>query len=214
MRTRFTAAFVSILGLFYFASIGMAEDEAESERLEYSRRGGYVGAGALYGFSDFDLVKLPGSGRNASDSWGFDVRAGYRYPYVAGEVQFQYFDEFALNASGNPVARQDAQAFSVNLKGFPLNQGPFQPYGLVGIGFMRLASDARGQGVNRTRGEMLIAEPGRNSEEFIARFGAGIDAYLTPKIVFYVEGSYILPVGELQDFPIIPLAWGVQYRFD
>ena len=51
-------------------------------------------------------------------------------------------------------------------------------------------------------------------DEFIGRFGGGVDTYITPNVLMYVEGTYLIPKAELKDFNIVPLAFGVQYRFD
>ena len=115
------------------------------------------------------------------------------------EAQFQYYDDFTVDGNGGPDANINAQSFSANLKGYPLT-GRFQPYGLAGFGFLRTATDSRGTE--------------RVEVEFIGRFGGGVDTYITPNVLMYVEGTYLIPKAELKDFNIVPLAFGVQYRFD
>jgi opacity protein-like surface antigen len=204
---------LSVVALGTVVCAGVPAGAEEEKAADYARRGAYLGMGALYAFEDFDLPEIPGVSSSADDSWGFDARAGYRYRYAALETQFQYYDEFTLDANGSTAATINAQSFSVNLKGYPLG-GPVQPYLLAGFGFLRTSSDAEGTGATRAAGEALFAGPGRTAVEFIGRFGGGLDAYVTPNVVVYVEGTYLLPKSDLNDFNVIPLAFGVQYRFD
>ena len=43
--------------------------------------------------------------------------------------------------------------------------------------------------------------------------GGGLDYYFTPHIVGTVDMTYVLPVGDLSDFPYISGGLGLQYRF-
>ena len=52
-----------------------------------------------------------------------------------------------------------------------------------------------------------------SDEDFAARFGGGIDFYVTEKIGVSLDGSYVLPTGDLKDFDYFSIAWGFQYRF-
>lgn len=209
MRARSILSVVALGTALCTAAPARAEEQAP----DYARRGAYVGMGALYAFENFDLPEIPGVGTSVDDSWGFDARVGYRYRYAALETQFQYYDEFTLDANGATAATINAQSFSANLKGYPLS-GRFQPYGLAGFGFLRTSTDPTGNATTRAIGEALVADPGSTAVEFIGRFGGGLDAYVTPNIVMYVEGTYLIPKTDLKDFNMIPLAFGVQYRFD
>ena len=192
---RWIVSAVALTGVVTMASMSWA-DEAQPD---YARRGIYVGMGPVYAFEDADLPSVPGFDLSLDDSWGFDARTGYRWRYAAWEAQFQYYDDFTLDADPGSKANINAQSFSTNLKGYPLT-GRIQPYGLAGFGFLRTSTDA--QGTNRVE------------VEFIGRFGGGVDTYITPNVLMYVEGTYLIPKAELKDFNIVPLAFGVQYRFD
>lgn len=210
MGVRMTLQVVVVLGLFLASSAGVA---AEEQKHDWARHGYYVGLGTAYALEDFDLTDRAGPDTDADGSWGFDARLGYRWTYIAGEAQFQYYDEFTLEAGGDTAATRDGQSFSVNIKPY-LSKCRFQPYLLAGLGFLRLASDVKGKGATRDAGTILIAESGRTATEFTGRFGAGLDAYITPNVLVYLEGTYLLAKSSLHDSRIAPIAFGLQYRFD
>lgn len=212
MRARITLQTVVVLALFVLSSAPVAAEETEKKR-DWARNGYYVGLGTVYAIDDYDLSDVPGTDTDADGSWGIDARLGYRWTYIAGEVQFQYYDEFKIDADGSTAVTQNGQSFSLNIKPY-LSTYRVQPYLLAGFGFYRLSSDAEGDQATRAAGEILIAEPGRTAVEFTGRFGAGIDAYITPKVVVYVEGTYLLAKSDLHDSRVAPIAFGLQYRFD
>ena len=195
-----------------------AASPARGEGDDYARRGLYVGAGASYVLERFDFPSATASVNGSSlvrldvdsgDSWGAEGRVGYRlHPNVAVEGQLQYYDEFGLDVQispGSNVSRQvltiDGLSVMGNVKGYPLT-GRVQPYGLAGMGFLWLQfEDTRGLGIEH------------NEVEFAGRVGAGIDAYLTRNLLLNLETSYLLPTGDLDNARMIPISFGVQYRF-
>ena len=46
-----------------------------------------------------------------------------------------------------------------------------------------------------------------------ARFGGGMDVYLTEKIGVSIMGTYMLPVTDLEDFAYAGAQFGLFYRF-
>jgi hypothetical protein len=48
---------------------------------------------------------------------------------------------------------------------------------------------------------------------FAARFGGGIDFYVTRQIVVTVESAWVLPTGSLNALRQVQLGGAVQYRF-
>ena len=50
-------------------------------------------------------------------------------------------------------------------------------------------------------------------EGFAARFGGGVDIYLSSNIVFVFEGGYVLPTGDVDGLDYASFAVGFQYRF-
>ena len=49
--------------------------------------------------------------------------------------------------------------------------------------------------------------------DFAARFGGGIEAYLTETIALTFDASYVVPTDDLDDFNYVSLGWGLNYRF-
>ncbi len=49
--------------------------------------------------------------------------------------------------------------------------------------------------------------------DFAARFGGGIDCYLTEAIALQISSSYVLQTGGLDGLDYLSLIAGVQYRF-
>jgi opacity protein-like surface antigen len=206
----------------------------------YDRIGPYVGGGFSYALQNFGLGKTEQAvssavsdfiGRNvavglgADDSPGFDIRGGYRFhPNFAIEGDFQYFtgfdaniDKISLNGQELPIPPAvntkfgsiDTLAMTVNAKGYALT-GRIQPYGLLGVGFMRASFDPNVEGATS-----------QDDTTFALRFGAGVDFYVTPNIIVNLEASYLKPTSDYKfgegdpgiGGDIIPIGAGVQFRF-
>ena len=132
------------------------------ESSNYSRSGFYLGVGGLYAMENFDT----GRGVDVDNGPGFNFRLGYRFhPNIAVEAMGERVDDFDLeNAIGLNV---DTWTGTVNGKAFLLTDR-FQPYGLLGIGFMRAHSKIR-SGFNVDNDDTDLAY----------RFGGGLDSYIT-----------------------------------
>jgi len=172
---------------------------------EHARPGFYLGVGGLFAITNFQLPSGGGLDFESTGSYGIDSRFGYRiHPMFAAEGQFQSYRRFELTTrqDGQDVGRTeiDGLSFSANGKFYPF-VGTFkpsiQPYGLGGMGLLNLNAD-----------------PGTSATDFMLRVGGGVDVYATPNLVLNFETSWVLPTGDLADFRIAPLAFGVQYRFD
>lgn len=61
--------------------------------------------------------------------------------------------------------------------------------------------DALGLGIRETQ------------TDFAARFGAGLDIYLTENIVLSAGVDYVLPTGDVNDLDYVSFGGGGQYRF-
>ena len=48
---------------------------------------------------------------------------------------------------------------------------------------------------------------------FAARFGGGIDFYVTRNIMVTAEVAYVLPTGQLDDLDQLQIGGALQYRF-
>jgi opacity protein-like surface antigen len=169
--------------------------EVVEETVDYARDGAYVGLGGLYAVEMFD-DNTP-TGARTDNSWGFEAHAGYRFhPHAAAELRYEWFNEFDLDPG-----HIDGWAISVNGKGYVLT-GRFQPYGLVGLGFMHGDGSAGN-----------FAGAAHPSNGFMMRFGGGIDVYATENIVIGPEFAYLLPTGSAEDLDMLTVSLGASYRF-
>jgi opacity protein-like surface antigen len=228
----------AIVAAWLSALVLCAASPASGETDGYARGGLYAGVGAAYVIEQFDLpdatLKVPEAPIYAldvdgGDSWGAEARVGYRFhPNLAAEGQLQYYDNFGIDAALTLAASPSRQiltlnglSFMGNVKGYPFT-GRVQPYGLVGLGLLwlqaprtpfddsALATRARSEAWrNFVRKTRALSDVG-----FAGRIGVGIDGYLTQNLLLNVETSYLLPIGDLSDFRMVPISLGVQYRFD
>jgi hypothetical protein len=189
----------------------------------YARDGFYIGAsiaGAGYMKVANEIGRRvttsTGDDANAKSeaTAGANVRVGYRmHPRVAAEVQWEWLFPanipLTIKDSETGEFLTDDNAFEVrswvvtaNLKGYVLTASNFQPFLLLGAGMMSGEADGR-----------QMYEFSADSFSFVGRMGGGLDYYFTPHIVGTVDLSYVLPVGELSDFPYVSGGLGLQYRF-
>ena len=155
---------------------------------DYGATGPYAGVGFAVGFDNFDAGPF-----RFDPAYGFDVWGGYRFhPNFSGELQLEYLNGFTLLG---PIKFQ-AITFTGNLKAYLLT-GRWQPFALVGLGL-------GWQEENFTS----IGATG-----FAARFGGGLDYYLTEKLSLDINAAYILQTGSLSGSDYTSLVIGAQYRF-
>ncbi len=158
----------------------------------------YLGLGAGFGFENFDGTQ----GLDIDEAFGFDAWGGYRIvPLVAAEVQLEYLNGFDTTIFGLDIDGQ-AVAFTGNAKLFPLAEvsDRVEPFLYAGIGVGWFEFDVGPFGTT-------------DESDFIARFGGGIDLYVTENVAFQVSSSYVLTTGDLDDLDYVSLVAGVQYRF-
>jgi len=203
----------SMILVFAGADPALAQDD------DFARNGIYLGvnlAGAWYTEMKDDLKKeigglpspnpFPTETVTVEEPLGLGARVGYRFhPHLAAEVQFQWFANAAVQFIDEDetvtAIKLETLTFTGNVKGYLL-AGRIQPFLLVGVGLMSFdAKDELGRGI-RTSGE-----------GFAARFGAGVDFYVTPNIVAFAEGDYVLPTGKLDGLDHVVWFVGLQYRF-
>ena len=172
-------------------------DSSDSDTGGYDRDGWYAGLGGGAALELFD-------DGNAGDSGFVQLRAGYHFLRFASlEVQLEYTPKFKGKSGdfqGVDVATWAAWA---NAKGYPTAPwtGRFQPFGMVGIAWMW----------DRRTGSAVIGADENGG--FAARFGGGIDLYITDNIVVTAESAWVLPTGNLSDLNQIQIGGALQYRF-
>jgi opacity protein-like surface antigen len=205
---------------------------AAAEGQIYARDGFYVGASiAGVGYmkiGDAIARKVTDSTGDASTgkpetTVGTNLRVGYRmHPRVAAEVQWErpIPSDVALTRKDNETGEflSDDSAFEVkswvvtaNLKGYVLTAGNLQPFLLLGAGMMK--GEVDGGITTDDAGGTTIHRVSVDGFSFLGRMGGGVDYYFTPHIVGTVDLTYMLPVGDLSDFPYISGGLGLQYRF-
>jgi hypothetical protein len=172
-------------------------EEGEDAESVYDRDGWYLGLGGGWAKELFQ-------NGNAGDSGFVQARAGYHFlRFAALEAQLEYTPKFKGKSGSWAGVDVATWATWLNIKGYPTAPwtGLFQPFGMISIAWMweRLTGSA----VNGS-----IEEGG-----FAARFGGGIDFYVTRNIVITTEAAYVLPTGELDDLDQLQLGGALQYRF-
>lgn len=160
---------------------------------QYARPGVYIGAGGAYAIEDFN------SNLNWGNAPGFNGRLGYRFhPHVAVEAMIERMDAFEPKGFNNTV-KFKTWTGTLNTKVFALT-GRFQPYGLVGIGAMRV--DRHYSGWSNS-----------HDTDLAYRVGVGLDSYLTENWLVNVEVSNVNPTGDVDGTTYYSLGGGIQFRF-
>ena len=189
-------------------AIALLTQDYEDEQEGYDRRGFYFGLGPSYARENFsDSASLDDIDEDAP---GVTGRGGYRcHPYISAELQFEWLDDFdfkgTISGVGTPQSfdgNLEPLVFTDNVKGHLLT-GRYQPFVLLGVGFMRMEAKVRAASF-RTR---------ETTVDVAMRFGGGLDFYITENIVATAEASYLMPTGELDDLDYYQFGVGLQYRF-
>lgn len=161
--------------------------------------GPYLGIGVGFGFNNFEDT----GSLNIDPAYGFDAWGGYKFnEWVAAELQLEYLNGFDTSGFFVDVKAQ-VVTFGGNLKVFPLASvlsRRIQPFLLAGPGFTWIELDANSLG----RADEL---------DFSARFGGGIDFYVTDNVALQLSSSYVLTTGSIDGSDYISLVAGVQYKF-
>jgi opacity protein-like surface antigen len=155
------------------------------------------------------------------DGFGVSGRVGYRcHPHVSAELQFDWMENWDGMIAENGMPMNDTArnfqfeletlVFTTNVKGHLLT-GRYQPYVLLGLGFMRTEIKTRDISGGAIPG--FAAEARERKVNVAGRFGGGLDFYLTENVVVTAEGSYLMPAGKLDGLDYYTFGLGLQYRF-
>ena len=173
---------------------------------DYARTGIYAGVGiegGVYTRFDHELEKgLPGFDFDTDAAAGFDVFAGYRVQrYVAAELEFEMLPRAETRVSGfGKVGTLETWTLTSNLKLLPFS-GRVQPFAVAGVGALHAKVSANG------------SQADESEADFAARFGGGVDVYLTPQVVVWARSTYVLPTGDVDFVDYVSFGGGLQYRF-
>lgn len=196
-RLRLGASPAILLALGFLFAAGSAVADTE-----YTRRGGYIGLSGVYAVDASAITEF------TENSMGISGIAGYRFtPNIALEGQFEWLDGFDVAAAGIDIGRLESWTLTGNLKGL-LMTGRIQPFGLLGMGVMRTRFVTESGLPVPFDGLINVTRSG-----FAMRFGGGIEFYVTRNIVVSLDGSYVLPTGNLQDLDYGSFGFGAQWRF-
>jgi hypothetical protein len=175
---------------------------------DFSRAGCYLGPAGTVAFpihAADELKAATGSSAAVSESLGLHARAGCRNGWGGGELHFEWLEGFDVKGDGF-TAKIDGWSLSLDGKLYPLwaleGKLPplarrFQPFATVGFGYLT-----------------FDGPQGLGDWDFAARFGGGLDIYVTRNIAISVDAAYVLPVSNALDgLEYVSVGWGILYRF-
>jgi hypothetical protein len=191
------SAVLAIALVWLSAPSARAGESGNDAEPVYDRDGWYVGFGGGYAMEMFE-------GGSSGDSGFAQIRAGYHFlRFVAAEVQLEYTPKF--NGDSGRYAGVDTATWAAwaNFKGYPTAPwtGCVQPFGLVGVAWMWERRTGTGISGSDEHGG------------FAARFGGGIDFYVTKNIVVTAESAWVLPTGSVHELNQLQIGGALQYRF-
>ena len=139
-----------------------------------------------------------------SNSLGFNARAGYRWhPNLAGELQFEWIDEFELENTGQAEGSVESLwSLTANAKAF-LSTGRFEPFAVVGMGYYSVGDSSV---------EGAATEKVPDNGAFGVRGGGGIEIYLTENLALNTEATYNFGTADLDDLRYLSFSWGVLFK--
>jgi opacity protein-like surface antigen len=187
--------------------LAFASSPAWAQSDDFARRGAYLGVAgtyAIYTKAEDELEDAFGGvfgDVDLDNPFGLNARAGYRFhSHFAAEGEFEWLSEADFDTDGAGSGNlPNGFVFTANGKAYAL-KGRFQPYVMAGPGFMIVDGDGSD-------------DLGGEEADFAARFGAGLDIYITRNILVDLHASYVLPVDDLEDLDFVSIGWGFGYRF-
>ncbi len=179
-------AAIGVVGaLLLGAPTAGAAEEARERRL-------YAMLGANASQPAFDLPSLAGQ----QMSWGIDARAGFRvHERIALEGNYLWAARHETTFGGQRLDLVEMHAGTANAKLFLLT-GTIEPYALIGTGLVFADSDVEGE-----------------NTRWAIRGGGGVQVFFTDMVGAYVEGTFLQPFGDLNDFATVPVTFGGIVRF-
>ena len=171
----------------------LADDEA-ADGPDYTRPGLYLGLNGLSAIENFNRPF------NLHPSAGLNGRIGWRGDeYMSQEIEFAWRHGFKGAANDAVVTQYD---ITLNFKWYlPFEE--LQPYLLTGLGAL----------ISRQSGTTI--DPDNSDTAFLAKFGIGLDYYVTEHIAANVAVDYGIPVsnGHAGGDHFASFSAGLLYRF-
>ena len=157
----------------------------------YSRPGPYIG------------VSVIGAGSNFKNMEDQDLDDGVGTAGIGGRFGYKLWDRAAIEVAGEGGLRFKGDAVDIDVWNVMLQAKLFmgeerwQPYLLVGGGW----------------GEASMDTPRLSVDGFVARFGGGLQYYITEHWPVFIEIHYTGGFGDMEDFNYFAGHAGVMYRF-
>jgi opacity protein-like surface antigen len=165
----------------------------------------------------------------SDDTWSVSGRGGYRcHPRYSIGATLEYFGGFDTDWSGaTGMGSDDIDMFvgTVDIKGY-LATGRIQPFLLLGGGTMTVQTKVTNPtAVQKSTEVTPPTDPttflpnrgpviqSRSYQDFVFRFGGGIDVYATENVVVNVGATYLLPMGLVKTLDLFTIGGGIEYRF-
>ena len=194
---------------------------AEDEGVGSDRTGPYVGvrvAGGLPLFDGEEIVSAPDRfDKKAETTVGVGARMGWRlHPLLAIEAQYEWMSNFRVRVRETTCADIEAHVLTANARIFL----PFESvhlYAMAGAGAAQWDVNIHEAtfSSNNSCGPSPDLRNRGESWEFTARYGTGMDIYLSRHVLINLEYSILVSDEEILDarIPYMSFGAGLQYRF-
>jgi opacity protein-like surface antigen len=164
----------------------------------------YVQLNAGLAFDDFDLDEVEdaiGTDVDVDESLVISARVGRRLSdNVAGEIVFDWLDQFDLEAFGSEFGELSAWSIAGNMKLYP-HARDVEPYLQFGLGVLSGEfEDTVGAGVSEEESDLFL------------RGGAGLDVAVGSNLFVNLDAVYTLATGDLDEFDFLAVTAGVGIR--
>jgi opacity protein-like surface antigen len=193
----------NILCLVILLSLALIAVSAQAQP-DYGKSGVTLGIAAGGALENFDDGGLP---FNFKNGFAGGLAVGYRiHPVVGAELQLEYGYVKATfptgTSAGNIKIDTHMFTYTANAKVY-LPIWRIQPYALVGAGAMTAHVKAKLAGTSAS-----TTETG-----FAARFGGGVDFWLSETVALGAAASYVLPTGDVDGLDYTSVTGNVNLRF-
>jgi hypothetical protein len=180
----------------------------EEENNDPGRNGPMIGLSAGYALEMHDIQYcLPGAcdpgdprfNMATDNSAAYGLHVGYRFnKWISEDLEVQRYQEF--DSTPNTPGEVNGWAMGLNTKVYVLH-GHFQPFVLAGINLLDMETT-----------NSASANAKKTDDGPAMRFGAGIDYYLTNKVVLTGDVGYMLGFGEVDGYDMLVMSLGFLYR--
>lgn len=219
----FAAGIVSSI-VCWTAELAAGELEEVEERADddFDRRGWFAGLQGVYAREDFDEGEEEESLRDANEPFqiefslkdrntgGLRGKFGRRcHSRFSVEIEGEWLDDFEGRIAADGTGKVNDITFStgvgsINVKGYLLT-GRVQPFALIGVGTMGIRAES-----TNASGDI---KSDQDTGLLIARFGGGLDYYVTRNWVLSGQADYVYSATNLKILNYISVGLGVLYRF-